>query len=161
MSKLIKVGISDYSTSKAPDTIITYGLGSCVGITLYDPVLKLGGLLHIMLPSSTQARNVDNLAKFADTGIPLMLEELISKGALKKRLVAKIAGGAQMFSFGSSSEIMNVGVRNTESVKSVLKNLAITIRAEDTGGTFGRTIELDLEAGKLKIRAITRGETEI
>lgn len=161
MSKLIKVGISDYSTSKAPDTIITYGLGSCVGITLYDPVLKLGGLLHIMLPCSTQARNVDNLAKFADTGIPLMLGELIAKGALKKRLIAKIAGGAQMFAFGSSSDIMNVGTRNIESVKSVLRDLALTIRAEDTGGTFGRTIELDLETGKLKIRAITRGETEI
>ena len=99
MADLIKVGMADYKVGRSPSTLISYGLGSCIGVSLYDPIRKIGGLLHIMLPDSTQARASDNPAKFADTGIPLMINDVVALGATRARLVAKIAGGAQMFFF--------------------------------------------------------------
>ena len=96
MAELIRVGMADYKVGRAPASLISYGLGSCIGISLYDPQAKVGGLLHIMLPDSTQARPTDNPAKFADTGLPLMLQKVLELGASRSRLVAKMAGGAQM-----------------------------------------------------------------
>ncbi len=161
MPELIKVGLADYKTGKAPDSLITYGLGSCVGIAIYDAKHKIGGLAHIMLPDSSQARESENLAKFADTCLPLMINELINKGASKINMQAKIAGGAQMFSLNKASDILSIGNRNTESVKKTLKELNIPIIASDTGGTYGRTVELFLDTGKYKIKTINKGETEI
>ena len=92
MADMLRVGIADYKVGKAPQQIISYGLGSCIGISLYDPQTKVGGLVHIMLPDSTQARAHENHAKFADTGVPLLLGEVLKLGAAKSRLVAKIAG---------------------------------------------------------------------
>ena len=89
MADLIKVGMADYKVGRSTATLISYGLGSCIGISLYDPQRKVGGLLHIMLPDSTQARSSDNPAKFADTGIPLMINDVVALGASKTRLVAK------------------------------------------------------------------------
>ena len=123
MPELIKVGMADYKVGRAPDTLISYGLGSCIGISLYDPQTKIGGLLHIMLPDSNQSRANENRAKFADTGIPDMLEELIRMGAAKSRLVAKLAGGSQMFAFANASDIMRVGLRNASASKEILKKL--------------------------------------
>ena len=134
MPELIKVGMADYKVGRAPDTLISYGLGSCIGISLYDPQTKIGGLLHIMLPDSNQSRANENRAKFADTGIPDMLEELIRMGAAKSRLVAKLAGGSQMFAFANASDIMRVGLRNASASKEILKKLSIPIVGEDTGG---------------------------
>ena len=91
MGNVIKVGMADLNICKSPDMITTLGLGSCVGITLYDPVTKIGGLAHVMLPDSTQIRNNSNIAKFADTGIDELLRRVVAAGADKKRLVAKIA----------------------------------------------------------------------
>ena len=132
MPELIRVGMADYKVGKAPATIISYGLGSCIGISLYDPQLKVGGLLHIMLPDSTQARPSDNPAKFADTGLPLMLKDVLALGAVKSRLVAKMAGGAQMFAFANATDIMRVGARNADAAKKMLQKLGIKIIAEDT-----------------------------
>lgn len=92
MAELIKVGMADYKIGRNPASLISYGLGSCVGIALFDTVAKVGGLAHIMLPDSTQARATDNPAKFADTALPLMLSEIIKLGAVKSRITAKIAG---------------------------------------------------------------------
>ena len=97
MPDLIKVGMAEYKVGRNPDILITYGLGSCVGIAIYDPIAKIGGLAHIMLPDSAQARSTDNLAKFADTALPVMVEEIIKLGAYKLNIWAKCAGGAQMF----------------------------------------------------------------
>ena len=121
MADLIRVGMADYKVGRAPSTIISYGLGSCIGISLYDPQLKVGGLLHIMLPDSTQSRSSENPAKFADTGLPLMLDDVLKLGAVRSRLVAKIAGGAQMFSFVDATPIMRVGTRNAEAAKKMLQ----------------------------------------
>lgn len=128
---------------------------------MYDPAAKVGGLLHIMLPDSTQARASDNPAKFADTGIPLMLKEVLSLGAVKGRLEAKLAGGAQMFAFANATDIMRVGNRNAEAVKAILRRNGIRVVAEDTGGNYGRTVQIDLANGAYKVKTIDRGEKEI
>ncbi|MBE6073351.1 chemotaxis protein CheD [Selenomonas caprae] len=161
MADLIRVGMADYKVGQAPSTIISYGLGSCIGISLYDPQTKVGGLLHIMLPDSTQARPTDNPAKFADTGLPLMLKDVLALGASRTRLVAKIAGGAQMFAFANATDIMRVGARNAEAAKKILKDLNIRLIAEDTGGTYGRTVSIDMETGVYKVKTIDKGEKEI
>jgi chemotaxis protein CheD len=161
MPELIKVGMADYKTGKNPDSLISYGLGSCVGIALYDAVNKVGGLAHIMLPDSTQARSAENPAKFADTALPLMLEEIIRLGAVKSRITAKIAGGAQMFTFANATDVMRVGERNVEAVKVVLKKLDIRMIAEDTGGNYGRTVELRLDSGIYRVKTIDKGEKEL
>ena len=161
MPELIKVGMADYKVGRAPDTLISYGLGSCIGISLYDPQTKIGGLLHIMLPDSNQSRANENRAKFADTGIPDMLEELIRMGAAKSRLVAKLAGGSQMFAFANASDIMRVGLRNASASKEILKKLSIPIVGEDTGGNYGRTVQIDLSTGVYKVQTIDKGEKEM
>ena len=161
MADLIRVGMADYKVGRAPSTIISYGLGSCIGISLYDPQAKAGGLLHIMLPDSTQARPTDNPAKFADTGLPLMLRDVLELGASRSRLVAKIAGGAQMFAFANATDIMRVGARNAEAAKKILQSLHIRLLAEDTGGNYGRTVQIDLATGVYKVKTIDKGEKEI
>lgn len=161
MADLVKVGMADYKIGRDPASIISYGLGSCVGIALFDPVTKIGGLAHIMLPDSTQARSTENMAKFADTAIPQMLEDMIRAGAIKNRITAKIAGGSQMFTFTNATDIMRVGERNTESVKIVLKKLGLRLVAEDTGGNYGRTVELKLNNGMYRVKTIDKGEKEL
>lgn len=161
MADLIKVGMADYKVGRSPSTLISYGLGSCIGVSLYDPLRKIGGLLHIMLPDSTQARSSDNPAKFADTGIPLMINDVVALGATRARLVAKIAGGAQMFSFSNATDIMRVGTRNAEVCKQILRRNGIRLIAEDTGGTYGRTVSIDLSTGVYKVKTIDRGEKEM
>lgn len=157
MSQQIKVGMADYKVTKAPNTLITLGLGSCVGITLYDKVNKIAGLAHIMLPSSLEIKNNSNKAKFADTAIDEMLKEMLAIGAQKRNLVSKLAGGAQMFSFSSKNDILRVGDRNAEACRAKLQDLKIRIIEEDIGGNFGRTIELDATDGSLMIKTIGHG----
>ena len=161
MADLIRVGMADYKVGRAPSTIISYGLGSCIGISIYDPQTKIGGLLHIMLPDSTQSRPSENPAKFADTGIPLMLADILQLGASRSRLVAKLAGGAQMFAFANATDIMRVGARNAAAAKKILQDLRIPVLAEDTGGTYGRTVQIDLATGIYKVKTIDKGEKEL
>lgn len=161
MSELIKVGMADYKTGRNPSSLISYGLGSCVGIALYDSLNKIGGLAHIMLPDSTQARSAENPAKFANTALPIMLDEMLRMGASKGRIVAKIAGGAQMFTFANATDVMRVGERNSEAVRMLLKKMDIRIIADDTGGNYGRTVELRLDTGIYRVRTIAQGEKEL
>lgn len=153
----IRIGMADYKVSISPDILITLGLGSCVGITLYDKVNKVAGLAHIMLPSSLEIKNNTNKAKFADTAVDEMIKDMISLGAIKRNLVAKIAGGAQMFKFSTQNDILRVGARNIEASKKKLKEVNIPIIAEETGGNFGRTIELNSTDGSLIIKTIGHG----
>lgn len=151
---VIRVGMADLNICKAPNAITTIGLGSCIGLTLYDPVSKIGGMVHYMLPDSTQMKNNSQVAKFADTGINELLDQVIRSGANKRRLVAKIAGGAKMFEVSKSSSIGNIGERNALAAKVILKDLGIPLIAEDTGLNFGRTVELDCENGDFYIKAV-------
>ena len=157
----IKVGMADLKVCVSPDSVITLGLGSCVGIALRDPVTKIGGLAHIMLPDSTSIRNNSNIPKFADTGIEELVKQVTKKGANRNRLVAKIASGAQMFAFGSTSEAVRVGERNVKAVKQKLGELKIPILAEDTGKNFGRTVIFYPETGDFVIRAVGKSEYKI
>ena len=156
MTEMIKVGMADLKVCPHPKAITTLGLGSCVGIALYDPVTKVAGLAHIMLPDSTQIRNNENKAKFADTGIRELVQLMTVAGANKSRLVAKIAGGAQMFAFQSStnSDMARVGERNVEATKKTLKEMNIKILAEDTGLNYGRTVEFYSETGDFVIKSV-------
>lgn len=161
MAELIKVGMADLNCTKSPGILTTLGLGSCVGVCLYDTSTKISGMVHIMLPSSLQIKNNSNVAKFADTGIVKLIEDMQKLGASKYRLVSKIAGGAQMFNFNDSSDIMRIGSRNVTATKEVLQSLNIPILAEDTGGNYGRTIELYSETGILLIKTIGFGTKQI
>lgn len=159
--KVIKVGMADLNIAKEPDKLMTLGLGSCIGITLYDPAIKVGGMAHIMLPDSTQIKNNSNLAKFADTAIDVLIAKMTSIGASRNRLVAKIAGGAQMFDFKQTSDAMRVGYRNDIATRKILEDLRIPIIADDTGANYGRTIELNTKTGALLVKTINHGTQEI
>ena len=154
MGEIIKVGMADLKIGRAPDTLTTLGLGSCIGLTLYDPAAKIGGLVHYMLPDSTKLKNNTNIAKFGDTGIRELLKQVLASGANQRRLVAKIAGGACMFEMSGLSSVGNVGARNAEAAKEILKELKIPLVAEDTGLNYGRTVELKCETGEYVIKAV-------
>lgn len=148
---LINVGIADMGVASSPNTLRTI-LGSCVGICIYDPEMKIGGLSHIMLPSSKKPSN--NLKKYADTAIPLMIEEMKKIGALQERMVAKLAGGATMFKHSENSLMGDIGKNNIISVRDILGELKIPVLSEEVGGDYGRTIDFYLETGELKIKTI-------
>jgi len=155
---VIKVGMAELNISKSPDILKTTGLGSCVGVCIYDPKSKIGGMAHIMLPDSKSARQASTIiGKYSDTAIRELLGKLQEYGVSKKNLIAKIAGGAQMFSFTGGSEIMKIGFRNIEAVKEDLKINNVKLVAEDVGGNYGRTIEFDLANGELMVRSVDHG----
>lgn len=161
MSDLLVVGISDFKLARHPNVIVTYALGSCVGICLYDKQLKIGGLSHIMLPESSMFQQNDiNRMKFADTAIVDLVQDLVKLGADKRRLTAKIAGGAQMFEIRNGSPLETIGDRNVISVKKMLQSLRIPIVAEDTGLNYGRTVYFDLNTGIMKVQSLGRSVYE-
>ena len=149
MSNTIKVGISDMNIGRAPDVLVTFALGSCVGICLYDAQHKIGGLSHILLPdSTTQAGPAKNPYRFADSAIPLLVRKLELAGA----------GGAQMFSAVNNASLSNVGDRNARAVKDTLHKLGIPIIADDTGKNFGRTLFFNTADGSMLIKSANQGE---
>lgn len=154
MSEVIKVGMADLNICKAPNIITTLGLGSCIGLVFYDPISKVGGMVHYMLPDSTQVRNNGNIAKFADTGIDELYRRVIAAGASRSRMISKIAGGAKMFEVSGLSDVGNIGARNAEAAKIKLKQLGIRLVAEDTGLNYGRTVELHCDTGDFYIKSV-------
>lgn len=157
---VVRVGIADMNIVKEPDTIRTSGLGSCVGVVLYDERKRTAGMVHVMLPDSSLGKGTVNAAKFADTGIYALLELLKSEGVRPLSLKAKIAGGSQMFQFGSQDTV-RIGPRNVEAVKKELERLSIPLISEDTGGSSGRTIEFDPATSLLHVRTVNLGTKEI
>lgn len=150
----IKVGIADLNLVLPPGTIMTIGLGSCVGIALYDRTKQIAGLSHIMLPDSTQFKEITAPMKFADLAIPILIKKMIERGCSKKDITSKIAGGASMFNFSDKSVISDIGSRNIASVKEILKKEGIPILAEETGGKKGRTMIVDSNDGTVTIRIV-------
>jgi chemotaxis protein CheD len=151
------IGMADLNVGRDGDVIVTLGLGSCVGITLYDPITHIGGMAHIMLPTCPNNIPVTNRAKFADLAIGDLLLKVLKMGASRPKLQAKLAGGAHMFSKVMGNDILKVGERNAATSKEVLQNLRIPVIFEDTGGTHGRTIELNTANGQLTIKTIGKG----
>lgn len=154
---MITIGISDMKVGKLPDAFVTFALGSCVGICLYDPILKVGGLGHIMLPDYPVNNPNENKMRFADSCIPLMVNEMIKRGCNPARIVAKIAGGAKMFEGSESAAFGNIGARNVASVKNTLSKMNIRILAEDTGANYGRTVFFHTENGKMTVKSFVKG----
>lgn len=159
MEKII-VGIADYAVAHNPATLVTIGLGSCVGIALRDPKARIGALVHILLPSIKDSNNTNNPIKFADSAIEIVIQEMCKKeGVFKKRIEAKIAGGASMFNLGGAS--LNIGERNVKAVLQKLEQEKIPIIAKDTGGNFGRTVEFHIETGLLIVKRAFKEIKEI
>ncbi|NLX61732.1 MAG: chemotaxis protein CheD [Tissierellia bacterium] len=155
--KIVKVRMADLKAIKAPGILTTLGLGSCVGIALYEKVNKVAGLAHAMLPSSKEITNNENKAKFVDTAIELLVEKMVKKGAIERYIVAKVVGGSQMFTFNTMNNVLKIGERNVMATKMKLKEMGIEIISEDTGGNYGRTIELDSQNGSLLVKTIGHG----
>ncbi|PLX35110.1 MAG: chemotaxis protein CheD [Clostridiales bacterium] len=160
MDQLI-VGISDYRIASAPAVLTTYGLGSCMGVALYDEVTKTGGLIHILLPDSRQFEDSNNDFRFADTGLPRMVTNLESQGAVKRRLWAKIAGGASMFGTRECGRGLDIGGQNIKAVCDILKKMNIPVKKKDVGGHGSRTLHFNLETGLLTVRKIEKEKVAV
>ncbi len=166
MKEIIKVGMADLEVTTSPHVLVTLGLGSCLGIILYDSVSKIGGLAHVMLPDIEATKIQHNKAKFANSAIREMIEQMIKLGAQKKNFKAKLIGGAHMFtgiklSSNNAISAFNVGDRNILSAKEELTKQNIELIGEDVGRDYGRSVEFDLETGKVKIKTITWGMKEL
>lgn len=157
MGKQISVGIGDMKIARQEGVLITYALGSCIGISFYDPMIKLGALLHIMLPERNNI-NDKNTFKYADSGIAETLKKLYAFGAVRGRLVCKIAGGAKMFEMKGPGGLGNIGERNAKKVKEILMREGLRIVSEDTGANYARTMLLEVDTGQVKVR--TAGKKE-
>jgi chemotaxis protein CheD len=153
------VGIGEYQLGQSTGKIITRGLGSCVGVTLWDELSRVGGLAHIMLPSSEDFSSFNNPNKFADLALPALCRDLRHRvGGRRLALRAKLAGGAKMFAFKSDRPGFDIGQRNVLVIREILSALSIPVVADDTGGNYGRTMILDLSSGKVVVRAVGKGE---
>lgn len=161
--KSIVANLGEVKVSGDPEvTISCLGVGSCIALCMYDPESGVGGVAHIVLPYSdngAQARG--NATKYADVAIPTLLQQMREAGAVRSRLVTKIAGGAQMLSAGTAGKAFDTGARNIEAVKKVLADEAIDIAAEDLGGNKGRTVRLHMGTGKLTVKTVGSPAREI
>jgi chemotaxis protein CheD len=159
----IRVGMAQFAVAKNPSFLETQSLGSCVGVALYEPQHKIGGMAHPMLSDIRFAKESSrtNLGKFVNTAIEELIKEMIRQGARKEYIEAKLAGGANMFPDIPKQDVMHIGRRNVEAAKEKLEELGIPIIAEETGGSVGRTISLDTTTGKLRVRTAMLGEREI
>lgn len=161
MKEVIRVGMADYKICRPPQIISTLGLGSCLGIVLYDKETQICGMAHVMLPDSSRMLKTSNRMKFVDTCLQDMYDELIHLAVTPQNMVAKITGGAKMFAYNTDNEMLNIGVQNVRAVKEMLERWNITVVAEDTGLDYSRTIHFDPETGILTICAVGIGEYEI
>ena len=156
MNKLT-VGIADMKMARDEGVLITYALGSCIGICLYDPFIRLGALVHVMLPLNMEANRTSPL-KYADTGIRLTISKMEQRGARRSRLVAKIAGGAKMFDVAGNGSLGSIGQRNIDSVHQVLQQERVRLLREDVGGRSARTLLFDVATGEGCINVVGKAE---
>jgi chemotaxis protein CheD len=157
-STLIEVQMGKMELAQAPERLVTRGLGSCLGITIYDPIKKIGAMVHPMLPDIDKSKIKSNQSRFVNSGIRLAMQELEKKGCFRSRFEVKMFGGAHMFSFINTDSALNVGQKNIEMAHAVFQEFNMKILAEEVGGTFGRTIELDTETGKVLVKTVSWGE---
>ena len=155
MSSEVNVGISDMKIVNSPEGLISYALGSCVGICITDKVLKIAGMAHVMLPYNKNEDKI-NTFKYADTAIAEMVRKMEIMGCMRSRMVAKIAGGARMFEIKGNSTIGNIGERNVQATKETLQQLKVRLIAEDVGLNYGRTIVFDSNTGDLTVKSFAK-----
>jgi chemotaxis protein CheD len=160
MANSIAIGLAEVKLSRSPDDVlVAFGLGSCLGIGMYDPVLHYAGMLHAVLPLNNDSRA--EVSKYVDSGIELLLEMMLQNGAQKSRLITKMAGGANMLNVSSLSSTFDIGNRNIEAAKITFEKLGIRPRSEEVGGKIGRTVRLYVADGRYTIRMMGEQEREI
>lgn len=157
------VGLAELKSSARPgQVLVCYGLGSCVGLALYDAVAHVGVMVHVLLPDSSLGRSAEAPpGKFADTAIPAGIAEAVKLGAVRSRLVARMAGGARMLNVVGAGSKLDIGARNIEAVRAGVQQHGIRLAGEDVGGTYGRTLQLFIETGRLLVSTVGRGEREL
>jgi len=160
-SKVTNVGLAEIKTAKGPHIFTTTPLGSCVAVILYDELMKIGSIAHILLPDIKLAKAKKNRAKFANTAVEIMLKEMTDLGAVKRRVKAKIVGGANMFPNINQGSGMHIGARNIAALKDELKKRKIMLIAEDIGGNYGRSVEFFIETGVVRTKSALYGNKEI
>jgi chemotaxis protein CheD len=156
----IKVAGPGQPSRPAPSVLTALGLGSCIGICAYDRVARIAGMAHVVLPESGGGQ-AESPGKFADTAIPALLEEMRRLGAIPARLSIAIAGGAQLFSFGAGASRLEIGARNAQRVLEGLQKHRLEVSAKDVGGNAGRTVQLFVEDGRVRVKTIGRGEADL
>ena len=169
MSDVLNVGVAELKISTNSAILASFGLGSCVAVAMYDPLKKMGGLAHVMLPESRGKDSLDLPGKFADTAVARLLEEIEKQGARRKNVRCKIVGGSQMFEIpglrkSDSTEAggqaaSHIGARNIAAVKEQLEVLAVPLVGEDTGGNYGRTVKFNTCTGEVEVSSIYHGRT--
>ena len=159
--KEIIVKVADWAAERGDGVLVTLGLGSCVAIMLHDPQAKAGAMAHVLLPSISLARDITNRAKFPETAVPLLIERLKALGADPRRLVAKLAGGASMFSQLVTTGTIQMGERNVLAARSALRAAAIPIVREAVGGERGRSVRFHVNDGRAEIRSVGASESVI
>jgi chemotaxis protein CheD len=149
----IVVGLGEVKVSRNPGEVLTcLGLGSCIGLAAYDPVSKVAGMAHIVLPASSNGSVGSGNPKFADIAVPLLVEELKKSGAVPARLVVKMAGGAHMATLNpNASNVMKIGERNAEATRELIGTAGLRLSGADTGGSSGRTVRLFVGTGKMTV----------
>ncbi len=153
--------VADWAVGQGDVQIVTLGLGSCVAITLYDAQARAGGLAHVLLPSPTLSRDRSNRAKFPETAVPLLVEELNRLGAARERLRARLVGGAAMFANVGQPGVALMGDRNVIASREALKAARIPLVAEDTGLDYGRSVFFRVSDGRLEVRSVLHGTREL
>ena len=152
-AETIAVGLGDVCvTDDTTQSLASYGLGSCIGVCVYDPVVKVGGMAHVVLPSSNPSAPGPPSTKYADVAIPTLIQHVLRKGASKSRLTAKIVGGARMIQAAGFDDTIEMGVRNLEMVKKALAAEGLAITAADTGGHQGRSVWLHMDSCRVMVR---------
>jgi len=160
---LYRAGMAELQVGATGDVLQALGLGSCIGLVMVDRVNHIGGMVHVMLPDSAVSRDgIPSPGKFADTGVPLLLEKVVEAGGVKSRMVVKMAGGAEMFAFaGKDSPSLSIGKRNYEAVSEQLKLLGMRVDSTDVGGSHGRTLEIDLTSLVCTVKVVGKQPVEI
>jgi chemotaxis protein CheD len=161
MANNLAVGLGEIKVSRdSQDILVAYGLGSCVGIGMHDPIVKVSGLLHAVLPTNPNG-SYDCSAKYVDTGVQALLEQLTRAGANTKRLIVRMAGGANMLVAPGFSQVLNIGGRNVEATTNLLSRLGLKIVSQEVGGNIGRTVRFYVLDGRMTIRTMGNQEREI
>ncbi len=161
MQDSLAVGLGEYKISRnVEDVLVAYGLGSCLGIGMYDPQLRLAGLLHAVLPASPNGV-VEKSAKYVTSGIEILLGEMVNAGAIPSRIIVRMAGGANMLTAPGFSNSFNIGTRNVEAAHEMFQRFRLRLVSEEVGGTIGRTVRFYVRDGRMTIRTVGNQEREI
>ena len=153
----IRINVAEHAVAGAGDTLVTIGLGSCVAIMLYEPETCVGGLAHVLLPDESMARDRANPAKFSSTAVPLLVKEMLCRGADRAGIVGKLVGGASMFASLLPAGGINIGERNVQAARRALEAASIPLLAEDVGSDHGRSVYFRLDDGRVEVRSLKRG----